>query len=198
MIAGAPAIDDAVRGGHWSALMSAVSSTLRPALIAPLALFSDDLRGIGATPISWKGVGYLVICGAAWAVYTIVSKPLLRSYDSFTVTAVTMLIAAPPLIAAANEPLWDLARKLDGRQWAEVFYLVVPNGLLGTLLWNYGAKHLSGAATGMFLYLIPVVAVICGALMLGEAVTIPIVAGGLLMLAGVAVAQFGPDIMRRR
>ena len=126
------------------------------------------------------------------------AKPLLQRYDSFTVTAVTMIIAAPPLIAAANAPLWNLALTLDARQWAEVAYLVIPNGLLGTLLWNYGTKHMSGAATGMFLYLIPVVAVICGALILNEAVTVNIVLGGLLMLAGVAFAQFGPDLLRRR
>ena len=44
------------------------------------------------------GIVYLLICCVGWAVYTIVAKPLLDRHDSFTVTAVTMLIAAPIMI----------------------------------------------------------------------------------------------------
>jgi drug/metabolite transporter (DMT)-like permease len=109
-----------------------------------------------------------------------------------------MLIAAPPLIGAANEPLTVLAARLDLRQWAELTYLVLASGIGGTLLWNYGSKHLSGTTAGTFLYLIPVVAVASGALVLAEPVTIFIVLGGLLMLAGVAAAQFGPSLFARR
>ncbi len=90
-----------------------------------------------------------------------------------------------------------LAGKLSIRQWLEVVYLVLAAGIGGTLMWNYGAKHLTSTAAGTFLYLIPVVAVTSGALMLGEVVTVFIVVGGLLMLAGVAAAQFGPRLFRQ-
>jgi drug/metabolite transporter (DMT)-like permease len=161
-----------------------------------IVLFWKDLAGTAAQPVPIAGVVYLMLSCAAWAIYTVLAKPLLGRYDSFTVTAVTMTIAAPPLIAAASAPLLDLARSLDGRQWAELMYLVIPNGILGTMLWNYGTKHLGGASTGAFLYLIPVVAVICGAIILSEPVTPQIVAGGALILAGVALAQFGPNLLR--
>ncbi|MCB1432254.1 MAG: DMT family transporter, partial [Alphaproteobacteria bacterium] len=91
-----------------------------------------------------------------------------------------------------------LAAKLDLRQWAEVVYLVLAAGIGGTMMWNYGTKHLSSTAAGTFLYLIPVVAVAAGATILGEEVTLFIIAGGLLMLAGVAAAQFGPKLLGRR
>jgi drug/metabolite transporter (DMT)-like permease len=106
-----------------------------------------------------------------------------------------MLMAAPILIGAASEPL---PARLDARQWAELIYLVLASGIGGTLMWNYGTKHLSGTAAGTFLYLIPVIAVACGALILAEPVTLYIVAGGVLMLAGVAAAQFGPALFMRR
>jgi drug/metabolite transporter (DMT)-like permease len=79
-----------------------------------------------------------------------------------------------------------------------MIYLVLAGGLGGTMLWNYGTKHLSSTAAGTFLYLIPIVAVVAGALMLDEVVTVHIVAGGILMLAGVAAAQFGPTLLARR
>jgi drug/metabolite transporter (DMT)-like permease len=167
------------------------------AIAGSIVLFWPDLTSETQHPISGRGLFYLLLCCIGWAIYTIVTKPLLDRHDSFTVTAVTMLIAAPIMIGAASEPLPQLAARLDMRQWFEVAYLVIASGLGGTMLWNYGAKHLSSTAAGTFLYLIPVIAVAAGALVLGEQVTGYVVAGGLLMLAGVAAAQFGPALMRR-
>lgn len=168
------------------------------AISGAAVLFWPDLRAEAPRAVSPLGILYLFLCCIGWAIYTIATKPLLDRHDSFTVTAITMLIAAPLMIGAASEPLPALFARLDPRQWAEVAYLVLITGLGGTMLWNYGTKHLSSTVAGTFLYLIPVVAVAAGALMLGEAVTIHVLAGGLLMLAGVAAAQFGPALMARR
>jgi drug/metabolite transporter (DMT)-like permease len=168
------------------------------AIAGSLVLFWEDLTSTAPNAIPMKGVVYLLICCVGWAIYTIATKPLLDRYDSFTVTAVTMLVAAPLMVGAASEPLPALAAKLDARQWFEIVYLVIAAGLGGTLMWNYGAKHLSSSAAGTFLYLIPVVAVVCGAIILAEPVTVFVIAGGLLMLAGVAAAQFGPVLLARK
>ena len=168
------------------------------AIAGSVVLFWPDLTSETQHPISGRGLFYLLLCCTSWAIYTIVTKPLLGRYDSFTVTAVTMLVAAPIMVGAASQPLPQLAARLDAHQWFEVAYLVLASGLAGTMLWNYGAKHLSSTAAGTFLYLIPVIAVAAGALVLGEQVTGYVVAGGLLMLAGVAAAQFGPSLFARR
>jgi drug/metabolite transporter (DMT)-like permease len=168
------------------------------AIAGSLVLFWPDITSASPSAIPLEGIVYLLICCLGWAVYTIVTKPLLDRHDSFTVTALTMIIAAPIMIGAASEPLHVLAARLDARQWFEVVYLVIAAGLGGTMLWNYGTKHLSGTAAGTFLYLIPVVAVGAGALVLDEPVTAYVIAGGLLMLAGVAAAQFGPALFGRR
>ncbi len=164
------------------------------AIAGSVVLFWPDITATAPESVSLLGIVYLLICCVGWAIYTIVAKPLLDRYDSFTVTAMTMLIAAPIMIGAASEPLPELMARLDLRQWFEVVYLVVAAGVGGTMLWNYGTKHLSSTAAGTFLYLIPVVAVAAGAMVLEEKVTVWIVAGGLLMLGGVAAAQFGPQL----
>jgi drug/metabolite transporter (DMT)-like permease len=168
------------------------------AMLGAVVLFWQDLTATATSQVPAIGVVYLMLCCLCWAIYTIVSKPLLDRYDSFTVTAITMLVAAPPLIWSANQPLLDLAQALNLRQWAELIYLVLASGVGGVLLWNYGSKHLSSTIAGTFLYLLPVVAVAGGALVLSEPVTIFIVLGGMLMLAGVAAAQFGPARFARR
>lgn len=168
------------------------------AIAGAVVLFWPDLFTTGAHTISVRGVIYLVLCCMGWALYTIITKPLLERHDSFTVTAITMLVAAPIMIGMASEPLPGLAARLSLRQWGEVLYLVLGAGLAGTVMWNYGAKQLSSSAAGTFLYLIPVVAVAAGALVLDEVITLHVVAGGALMLAGVAAAQFGPQVFARR
>lgn len=168
------------------------------AIAGSVVLFWPDLTAASPQSVSARGLLYLLICCVGWAVYTIVTKPLLDRYDSFTVAATTMLIAAPIMVGAASEPLPALAARLDLRQWLEVAYLVLAAGIGGTMLWNYGAKHLSSTAAGTFLYLIPVIAVAAGALVLAEPVTVHVVAGGILMLSGVAAAQFGPRLLARR
>lgn len=168
------------------------------AIAGSVVLLWPDVTATTPSAVPMEGVIYLVICCAGWAIYTIVTKPLLDRHDSFTVTALTMIIAAPIMIGAASEPLPGLAARLDTRQWFEVVYLVMAAGLGGTMLWNYGAKHLSSTTAGTSLYLIPVVAVVCGALILDEPVTGYVIAGGLLMLAGVAAAQFGPALFGKR
>lgn len=167
------------------------------ALAGALVLFWPDLTATSPEAVSPRGIVYLLLCCLGWAIYTIATKPLLERHGSFTVTAMTMLIAAPIMLGAASEPLPELVMRLDLRQWLEVCFLVFATGLGGTMLWNYGVAHMSSSAAGAFLYLIPVVAVAAGALILDEKVTVYVVAGGVIMLAGVAAAQFGPLLSRR-
>lgn len=167
------------------------------ASVGTLVLFWDDLTAATATAISPRGFAYLLLACFCWSLYTILTRPLLQAYDSFTVTAATIVLATPLLVGLADDSLIDIAARLDNRQWLEVIWMVLASGILGTVLWNYGSKILSGAATASFLYLMPIVAVAGGALVLGEPVTLPVVAGGLLIVLGVAAVEFAPAGRRR-
>jgi drug/metabolite transporter (DMT)-like permease len=160
-------------------------------LVGAAILFWPSIAQTTTTPVSWSGIGFLMICCTGWAIYTIAAKPLLERYSSLAITLWTMLIAAPIMWALADKNLWTLLTTLDSKNWFQVLYLVGPNALIGNFLWNFGAKDLSGSVTGAFLYLIPVFGALSGWLLLGEAITLRFIAGAALMLAGVAVVQFG-------
>ncbi len=102
-----------------------------------------------------------------------------------------MLLSAPLILLMASKPYAELVVTTSARTWAELLYLAAFNSLLGAVLWNYGTKALPGAAVSSFLYLLPVIAVGAGYLILGEPLTPWLVAGGVIMLAGVALAQSG-------
>ena len=67
--------------------------------------------------------------------------------------------------------------------------------LIGTIfsvnLWNYAAGHLPPTSVGASLYLIPPCIALFGWLFFGEATGLNTLIGGLIILAGVAVAEFG-------
>lgn len=179
----------------WAVLREPLSSRIWAGLSVSLAgsavLFWPDITASTANPVDRMGILFLLAAPTCWAVFTIGAKPLLSHYSGFAITAWSMLLSAPLILFMASTPYVELFRTTAPRTWVELIYLAAFNSLLGAVLWNYGTKHLPGAAAGSFLYLLPVIAIGAGYLILGEPITPWLVAGGAIMLVGVALAQSG-------
>jgi O-acetylserine/cysteine efflux transporter len=157
-----------------------------------LFLVWNDL-GITGDPVQYlTGCAMIFISGTCWAIYAVASKPLSQKYGSLPTTALSVLITSVTLVVLLGRPeTLVTAAGMNLRSWLEMAYLVVFVTALTMVTWNYGAARLPAAAAGAFLYLVPPIGVLAGALMLGEPVTQGMVIGGVLILTGVAVAQFG-------
>ncbi len=172
-------------------LTSRIWAGLFVSLIGAAVLFWPDITASTANPVDAVGILFLLAAPTSWAVYTIGSKPLLSRYSGFAITGWSMLLAAPLILLMASKSYAELVSTTSPRTWAELVFLAAFNSLLGAVLWGYGTRHLPGAAVGSFLYLLPVIAVAAAYLILGEPITPWLVAGGAIMLAGVALAQSG-------
>jgi drug/metabolite transporter (DMT)-like permease len=161
-------------------------------LAGGIVLFWPDLTSAASQPVDRWGIAALIAASTCFAIYTIGAKPLLARYSGFTITAWAMLISSPAVFLLAGKPMGELLRTTPAASWIEILYLAVFNSLIGNVLWTYGARHMTGASAGSFLYLMPVIAVAAGFLWLGEPVTLYLVTGGMVMLAGVAIAQSRP------
>lgn len=159
-----------------------------------IVLFLPDLATSVQQPIDLLGVTYLLIACTGWGLFTIGAKPLMARYTSFTITAWSLLLSAPVVLPLASKPYAELFRTTPAASWLEIFYLALFNTIIGAVLWNYGTRHLPGAVAGSFLYLIPVIAVVAGHFWLGEPITFYLVSGGIIMLAGVVIAQSGTKV----
>ena len=100
--------------------------------------------------------------------------------------------AVPYLAAVGTLPGAGLAH-LGAAVSAELAFLALGSTAAGLLLWNVAA--LSGGATrvSLLLYLEPVVSVAGAAVFLGERLSLVMIGGGALILAGVAVSGTGRD-----
>lgn len=168
-------------------------ATLAGLLIAfagTVLIFWPDLQAGNLGLIS----GALMIFGSGlcWGFYVIASRPLIRKYGTLPVTAWSMILATLPmwLLADASTPANVLG--MDAGQWFAMLYMAFFSTFVASLTWNYASARLSASVAGAFLYLVPVIAVIAGVLLLDEQVTLSLLGGGGLVLAGVAVAQIKP------
>lgn len=153
-------------------------------------LFSSDLSGGVAGSSQLLGGILIFLSGLAWALYVVLARPLIRAYGAFQVSALTIMIATLPMLLLLRPGTVDTVMTMTPRLWFEMFFMVILATVVSAVTWNYGAGRLSSIATGTFLYLVPVLAVAAGAIILDEAVTPGMVVGGVLILLGVAIAQF--------
>jgi drug/metabolite transporter (DMT)-like permease len=78
---------------------------------------------------------------------------------------------------------------LDAGDILLLLYLGLVATLLGYIGWTRGLRQLEASRTVAYLYGVPVVAIVIGALALGESVTVWLGLGGVLVVAGMALAQ---------
>ena len=135
--------------------------------------------------------GPLVVLAApvAFAAYNVLVKPLLPRYGVLPVTAAASLIGTAALVPFANGAAIQRVSDLDAGGAALLLYLGLAATLAGYIGWSRGLRQLDASRTVAYLYVVPVVAIVVGALTLGEHVTVWLGLGAALVVAGVALAQ---------
>jgi drug/metabolite transporter (DMT)-like permease len=138
------------------------------------------------------GSGLIFLSGLAWAIYVVVSKPLIQKYGSYSISAMSLTLCSLLMVPMLARPsTLDTLAGMSVRSWLELGYIAILSTMVASITWNWAASRMTAAAAGAFLYLIPIIGVAAGALILREHVTSGMIMGGALILAGVAIAQFG-------
>jgi drug/metabolite transporter (DMT)-like permease len=135
--------------------------------------------------------GPLIVLGAplAFALYNVLLLPLFRQYGVLALTAATSLAGMVALVPFARRNTFDGLGGTTAGDLALVLYLGIVCTLLGYIAWNVGLRGLGASRAVAYAYGIPPLAVLIGALALDEPVTLWLVLGGVLVVAGVALAQ---------
>jgi drug/metabolite transporter (DMT)-like permease len=176
----------AERGGARPWLGSAVALSGVAVLAGPGALTG------AASYQALAGAGLVLAGTLAFAAYTIVLRPLSQAYGAIPATAASTVIGTLPYLAFAGTLSPPQLAQLPPLVWGELAFLAFGSTVAGMLLWNRAI--LSGGTTrvSMLLYLEPAVSVLGAVAFLGERITLVTIAGGLLILAGVAIARTRP------
>lgn len=149
---------------------------------------------VGRGNFPWLGVGtaartgdlLVLLSAVTWAVFSVLSRPLLQRHDPYPMMTLVMLLG---WLCTLPSFLWsdgmnELERLRPGG-WTAVAYLGVCCSGLAFAFWYRALKVLPAAEVGAVMYLEPLVTLAVAGLVLREDSPPIVLAGGLLIVAGV-------------
>jgi drug/metabolite transporter (DMT)-like permease len=129
----------------------------------------------------------LLVGSLAWSIGSVLSKRWQTSADPFVAAGWQMLFAGALNLAMAGV-FGDYASAVwTARGVAAIAYLIIFGSWVGFSAYIWLLQNVSTPKVATYAYVNPVVAVILGALILGEQVTPPILIGGAVVVAGVGL-----------
>jgi drug/metabolite transporter (DMT)-like permease len=131
----------------------------------------------------------VLISASSFAAYNVLVKPLTRRVEAVSLSSAASLAGTLPLLALMRPSSFDDARAMGSLDWALILYLGVICTLAAYMLWTTALTHLDASRAVAYLYGVPALAVVIGAVTLSEPVTVWLAVGGALIVSGVAVAQ---------
>ena len=168
-----------VRPVHWVALGVSLSGV---ALVVQ--------GGAGVEGFSFKGDILAIGAALTWAAYSVMMRPLFGRYSAMRLSTLMIIVGA---VLMAPISLHQLSQQdfgsLGGLRWGSLAYstifpLVVTNVLYFTALPRVGA-----ARATLFMYLQPFLGALFAAVLLGEQIGAVQIAGGAVIVGGVALGR---------
>ncbi|MGN9788058.1 EamA family transporter [Nonomuraea sp. ZG12] len=142
----------------------------------------------GGTSGSSAGIVVILLAAGSWSVGSFLSSRIAMPANALAASTVEMLVGGAGMVVVgltAGEHL-DIAA-VSGRSWAALVYLVLVGSLIGFTAYSWLLGNAPISLVSTYAYVNPVVAVLLGVLILSEQVTWQILAGGLIILVGVAL-----------
>jgi drug/metabolite transporter (DMT)-like permease len=141
---------------------------------------------------STVGDALAVASALNWAVFQVASKPILRRIEPTLAMGWLVLLGGSLSVPfAALQAVSDLPRlSLDG--WLAIAFLGVLCSGVGYLIWYDALSKVDASQLSSLSYIQPLVTVVVAALVLGEAITPPVLLGGAVILLGVYLVNRSP------
>jgi drug/metabolite transporter (DMT)-like permease len=129
-----------------------------------------------------------------WGLFTVFGKKMTDELGALRVTAWVTILGAATMIPIG----WGEVRvtgfslaDASGEAWVAIAFLGVTCSFLATLLYFFALGLSESQKVGVYLYVIPPMTAVVAALYLGEVITLNMVVGAILVIAGVALTERG-------
>ncbi|MEO8491983.1 EamA family transporter [Pseudomonas sp.] len=137
---------------------------------------------------AWIGDLLIFGCVVGWGAYSLFSRGLNRELGALQTVTWSILLGTLMLAATtafSGRLTVAAVQAIQLPQWLSLVYLGVLGSALAYILWYDGIRHIGATRAGVFIALNPLTAVICGAMLLGEQLTLPMLLGGAVILLGI-------------
>jgi len=133
--------------------------------------------------------GFLMLLSAlCWALYSLVGKRLLRTYDEFVITSYAFGLGTMFYLPFVVFHIGPIIQHTSLEGWLAVLYLALTCSLFGYLAWYYGLKHIDASKAAVFLNFIPLFTILMS-FFLGTTLSLLFLLGAGLIIYGVYLTQ---------
>jgi drug/metabolite transporter (DMT)-like permease len=142
--------------------------------------------GKGAQGASLSGDLWVFLASFSFALYTVYGKELAHRHDSLTMNTLGYIAGAGaglPLLIPQSMGFNFASVPAAG--WWALAYMAVLSSVVCYLIFYYALRWMPASRISAFSYSQPVIASLAGLALLNEPVTLNVIVGGLLVLAGV-------------
>lgn len=156
--------------------------------VAVLKVF-EPAAGSGAT---WLGDFFTFLTALCFAIFTVFGKEVTKLHSTIVVNTVAYVAGG---IALAPLTLWQAERHsmahISAAAWLSLIYMALFPSVIAYLIYYYALSHIAASRVSAFSYLQPVFATAMGVALLGESLSLSVIAGGLVIFSGVLLAERG-------
>jgi drug/metabolite transporter (DMT)-like permease len=166
------------RQQYWGMLLALVGVVL--VILKPTAKLHFSLETLPGDLLTLMAGFCAAIFFSVW------SKPLLKTYSPLRLMSYCMVIGSLVLwivsIFLSQPVIWV---EVWEKTWWSMGYAVIFSGMLGHVFWYEGLERIGVTKSMVYLYFIPIWAVLFNFLMMGETIFLQQIFGGVLILLGV-------------
>lgn len=155
---------------------------------AALVIVSRNPQLLQGASSTWRGDVLIFGCVLGWGIYSLFSRALNQSLGPLQTVTWSVLLGTLMLTLVTAFTGRFTVEGLASLHWPQVLslvYLGVFGSALAYIGYYDGIRRIGATRAGVFIALNPLTAVICGALLLGEQLTLPMVLGGAVILLGI-------------
>ena len=165
-------------------------------LLGFLGVFTISMEGLTGN-ISLIGILFGVASAIAWAVGTIYFKRVQDSVSLYWMVSLQFLLGGFVLLIAGSvfESWSDIT--WSSRFWFSNIYSALVGIAFAYLLYVKLLKEGEASRISAFLFMVPLVSVVLSTLFLDEAITIPLLVGGSLVILGIYLVNRQPKPNQR-
>ena len=158
--------------------------------IGGVAILMSRSLSLGGAPIDRAGAGALIIAAVSWSIASVLTRKLPLPASKLMSSGAQMLAGGVFLVltAAALGEFRDFhPSEVSRGAWLALLYLIVAGSIIGFTAYVWLIHHESPTKVGTYAYVNPVVAVLVGYFLGGEALGLRTILGTILVLISVLV-----------
>ena len=155
---------------------------------AAMVIVSRNPQLLSEATNTWRGDLLIFGCVVGWGIYSLFSRGLNQSLGplqtvTWSILLGTLMLTVTTLIMGRFT--LEAMGRVSLAQGLSLMYLGVLGSALAYIGYYDGIRRIGATRSGVFIALNPLTAVICGALLLNEPLSLPMLAGGAVILLGI-------------